>query len=158
MPKLAEFSQIFFLVLIAALLQTCIAKSYNIVNFGAKADGKTDSSSAFAKAWGVACSKSNEASTVLVPPGTFMVNTLEFNGSCKHKMEVQILGNLVAPDSYKSLRNDQAWIGFYYINGLSINGGTIDAKGSSYWSCKKAGKGCPYPARVSSVFPWRSID
>lgn len=152
MPKLAAFSQIFFLVLIAAPLQTCVAKSYNVVDFGAKADGKTDSSSAFVKAWGVACNKADEASTVLIPHGTFLVNTLEFYGSCKHKMEVRILGNLVAPDSYKSLKNDQAWIGFYYVSGLSIVGGSIDAKGSSYWECKRGGGKCPYPARVSSVF------
>lgn len=136
MPKPAAFSQILSLVLITALFQICIAKTYNVLDFGAKADGKTDSSSAFVEAWTTACNNSNEASTVLVPPGTFMVNTVSFNGSCKHQIQLQISGNLVAPDSYKSLNNHEAWIAFNFVSGLSVIGGAIDAKGSSYWSCK----------------------
>ncbi|XP_057778250.1 polygalacturonase-like [Salvia miltiorrhiza] len=145
MPKLATFTKPFFIVLIATLLHTCIAKSYNVVDFGAKANGKTDSSPAFMKAWAAACS-SNEDSTVLVPSGTFMSNSVSFNGTCKKEMRLQILGNIVAP-SYESLSDHQVWIGFYFVSRLSIIGGTIDAKGSSYWSCKRSKKDCPYGAR-----------
>ena len=152
MPKLTVFSHTFFLVLnIATLLQICIAKSYNVVDFGARADGKTDSSASLLKAWVAACS-SDEKSMVVVPQGTFMVNSVTFYGPCKKKMQFQLLGNIVAP-SYESLSNHQAWISFKNVDGLSfIGGGTIDAKGSSYWSCKKQQRGCPYGARVSSNF------
>ncbi|XP_042067158.1 polygalacturonase-like [Salvia splendens] len=129
MPKLAVFSQTFFLVLnIATLLQICIAKSYNVVDFGARADGKTDSSSALLKAWVAACSSGSE-STVLVPQGTFLVDSVSLYGPCKNKMQFQLLGNIVAP-SYESLSNHQSWISFNNVDGLSfIGGGTIDAKG-----------------------------
>lgn len=129
----------------------CIAKNYNVVDFGARADGETDSSSAFIRAWTAACS-SNEESTVYVPPGTFLVNTLSFNGGCKAKIQVKIYGVLVAPKSYKFFRNHQAWIAFYQVSRLSVVGGTIDARGSSFWECRRSKGSCPYGARVNSTF------
>ncbi|XP_047942973.1 polygalacturonase-like [Salvia hispanica] len=149
MPKLAVFSQTFFLVLnIATLLQICTAKSYNVVDFGARANGKTDSSPALLKAWVAACSSASE-STVLIPQG--VVNSVSLYGPCKKKMQFQLLGNIVAP-SYESLSNHQSWISFNNVDGLSfIGGGTINAKGSSYWSCKKQQRGCPYGARSFSL-------
>ncbi|XP_041995687.1 polygalacturonase-like [Salvia splendens] len=151
MPKLAVLSQTFFLVLnIATLLQICIAKSYNVGDFGAMADGKTDSSSALSKAWAAACSSDYE-STVLVPQGMFLVNSVSLYGPCKKKVHLRLLGNIVAP-SYQSLSNHQSWISFNNVDGLSfIGSGTIDAKGSSYWSCKKQQRGCPYGARSFSL-------
>lgn len=138
----------FFIVLIS--MQIGIATSYSVVDFGAIADGKADSTSAFHKVWAAACG-SNTESTVTVPVGTFLVNSLSLNGPCKNKMQLQIFGTVVAPDSYKSLTSNQAWIAFDRVNGLSVvGGGTIDAKGSSYWTCKTSGNNCPYGARVSS--------
>ncbi|KAJ4723883.1 polygalacturonase-like [Melia azedarach] len=32
---------------------------------------------------------------------------------------------------------------------LAYTGGTFDAKGAGYWACRKAGKSCPPPTRVS---------
>lgn len=132
---LAAFFQTIFLVLIATL-QTCIATSYNVVDFGAKADGKTDSSSAFVKAWIAACNSSKQV-TVFVPRGTFLVNSISFNGSCKNEMQLYMSGNIVAPNNYKDFRNHEVWIAFNYVTRLSIFGGTIDARGSSYWLCVK---------------------
>lgn len=154
MPKFAAFSHtLFSLVLIALLLQICIAAHYNVVDFGANADGNTYSTSAFVDAWTAACS-SGKISTVLVPPGRFLVNSMAFNGPCKNRIKLRILGNIVAPNTYKSLSSHEAWIAFYRVNGLSVVGrGAIDANGASYWSCKMGGRDdCPYPARVISTF------
>lgn len=151
MSRLATFSLTIFLVSIA--IKTCIAKPYNVLDFGAAADGKTNSTPAFIKTWAAACS-SNESSTVVVPRGKFFVNSVSFNGPCKNEMKLEFLGTLVAPDDYRSLSNHQAWLGFYRVKRLSIvGGGTIDAKGSSYWACKTGGNyNCPYNARVTSTF------
>lgn len=151
MPK---FAALFSLVLIALLLQICIATPYNVVDFGAKADGNTYSTSAFVEAWTAACNSSKRSTTVLVPQGTFLVDSMTFNGPCKNRIKLRILGNIVAPNNYKSLSSHQAWIAFYRVNRLSVVGrGAIDAKGSSYWSCKMGGRDdCPYPARVISTF------
>ncbi|XP_057778251.1 polygalacturonase-like [Salvia miltiorrhiza] len=146
MPKFPTF----FLALIATL-QTCNAALYNVVDFGAKADGKTDSSSAFLGAWAAACG-SNEEPTVYVPPGTFLVNSISFDGSCKMRMQLKISGVIVAPNDYKSFLSNQAWIEFKYVSGLSIGGGVIDARGSSYWACKRGRDqaNCPFGARSFS--------
>ncbi|KAH6756045.1 Pectin lyase-like superfamily protein [Perilla frutescens var. hirtella] len=147
MAKFAAFFQIFFLVSTAT--QICIATSYNVIDFGARPDGKTDSTSAFTKAWTVACN-SKKKTTVLVPPGRFLVNSITFNGPCKNEIKLRILGTIVAP-SYEYFLSHQAWIEFFAVNRLSIVGGTIDAKGSSYWSCKRGGNNCPFGARSLSL-------
>ncbi|KAH6770440.1 hypothetical protein C2S52_015243 [Perilla frutescens var. hirtella] len=145
MTKLAAFSLRFFLVYIS--MQICIATSYNVVDFGAIPDGKTDSTSAFLKAWTAACNSDDEP-TMLIPSGTFLVNSISFNGPCKNQMKLQISGTIVAPNSYKSFLSHQAWIKFHGVRRLLVVGGTIDAKGSNYWSCKTGGKtNCPYGAR-----------
>ena len=145
-----KLSHTIVLALIATL-HTCNAAFYNVVNFGAKGDGVTDSSSAFLKAWAAPCS-SVEQSTMYVPKGTFLVNSIVFGGACKSKMQLQIIGALVAPYDYKSFLSDQAWIRFEYVNGLSVVGGDIDARGTSYWACKRSGANCPFGARVNSTF------
>lgn len=152
MPMLAAFSHMIFLALIATL-QTCNATLYNVVDFGAKADGETDSSSAFVKAWAAAC-RSDQESIVYVPSGTFMVNSISFDGPCKKKMQLKISGVIVAPNNYKSFLSQQAWIAFNYVSGLNVSGGVIDARGSSYWACKRGRDqaNCPFGARVNSTF------
>ncbi|KAG6390744.1 hypothetical protein SASPL_148489 [Salvia splendens] len=153
MPKL---SHTIVLALIATL-HTCNAAFYNVVNFGAKGDGVTDSSSAFLKAWAAACS-SVEQSTIYVPKGTFLVNSIVFSGACKSKMQLRIYGALVAPYDYKSFLSDQAWITFEYVNGVSVVGGDIDARGSSYWACKKSGANCPFGARSFSFQTCNDVE
>lgn len=150
MAKLAILPPTYFLLSIA--MQICIATSNNVLDFGAVPDGKTDSTSAFARAWTAACN-SNKEFTVVVPRGTFFVNSVSFNGPCKSKIRFRITGNIVAPSDYRFLSNHQVWLKFYRVSRLSIVGGKIDGKGSSYWSCKTGGRrDCPYNARVISTF------
>ncbi|KAG7579289.1 Glycoside hydrolase family 28 [Arabidopsis thaliana x Arabidopsis arenosa] len=87
------------------------ANNYNVVSFGAKPDGRTDSTKAFLGAWPAAC-RSAAAVTVTVPRGSFLLKPVEF-------------------------RQDR----------------TLDARGASFWSCRKSGKSCPVGAR-SMTFNW----
>ncbi|KAK9159396.1 hypothetical protein Syun_005737 [Stephania yunnanensis] len=119
--------------------------SFNVVTFGAKADGKTDSTGAFLKAWTAACNSINPP-RLYVPRGTYLIEKLELRGPCKSTspMTVQIDGTLVAPPDYRQLANSGNWIVFIKISGLSVTGGTIDARGATFWACNK---NCPSGAR-----------
>ncbi|KAK9138990.1 hypothetical protein Sjap_009584 [Stephania japonica] len=119
--------------------------SFDIVKFGAKADGKTDSTGAFLKAWTAACNSLNPP-RLYVPHGTYLIKKLELRGPCKStsSMTVQIDGTLVAPSDYRQLSKSGNWITFIKISGLSVTGGNIDARGAAFWACNKS---CPSGAR-----------
>ncbi|KAH9726630.1 Pectin lyase-like superfamily protein [Citrus sinensis] len=147
MAKLAV-SCILFIFFINTLFQSASA-AYNVINFGAKPDGKSDDTQAFLRAWSSAC-YSNSPATLHVPRGLFLVKSISFNGPCRHRIVFQIDGTIIAPSSYWSLGNSGFWILFYKVNRLSIHGGTIDATGAGYWACRKSGKSCPPPTRSIS--------
>ncbi|XP_064977709.1 polygalacturonase-like [Musa acuminata AAA Group] len=114
---------------------------FDVVKFGAKADGSADSARSFLKAWSYACNSWSPA-TVYVPAGKFLVTQVVFRGPCKNSMiKFLIQGTLVAPSG--SGGSDQ-WIAFSGVDGVSISGGgTIDGGGSRLWACKLAGRSCP---------------
>ncbi|XP_062088653.1 polygalacturonase [Humulus lupulus] len=128
------------------------ANAVNVIRYGAKADGKTDSTKAFLKAWTAACGLAR-ASTMYVPKGRFLLNAIVFRGPCRNRVTVQIDGTLVAPSNYWGLGNSGYWILFIKVNRLSVSGGTIDAKGAAFWACRRSGKRCPVGAR-SITFNW----
>ncbi|KAK9082794.1 hypothetical protein Scep_029265 [Stephania cephalantha] len=115
--------------------------TYNVVDLGAKADGKTDSRAAFLSAWSSACA-SNAAATVLVPSGSYLLTRVVFSGQCKNSVTFQIDGTLVAPTDYGT----ENWITFDGVSGVTILGGTLDGQGAGLWACKNAGKTCPIGA------------
>ncbi|KAK9087870.1 hypothetical protein Syun_030264 [Stephania yunnanensis] len=115
--------------------------TYNVVDLGAKADGKTDSRAAFLSAWSSACA-SNAAATVLVPSGSYLLTRVVFSGQCKNSVTFQIDGTLVAPTDYGT----ENWITFDGVSGVTILGGTLDGQGAALWACKNAGKTCPIGA------------
>lgn len=118
--------------------------SYNVMSYGAKADGKTDSTKAFLKAWASVCRSAASEATMFIPKGRFLVRALEFRGPCRNRIKVQIQGTLLAPSDYKALANSGYWILFIKVNRISVIGGTIDAKGSNFWPCKTSKKAnCP---------------
>lgn len=138
--------------LIWCLLQVCAVAAggtninrVNVVSYGAKADGKTDSTKAFLKAWGWACSS---GATMYVPKGRFLLKAVEFRGPCKNTITVQIDGTLVAPTNYWAMGSSGNWILFVQVNRLAVYGGTLDAKGAAFWACRRSGKSCPVGARV----------
>ncbi|KAK2429707.1 Pectin lyase superfamily protein [Trifolium repens] len=124
------------------LLLVCIAESqpdvtkfFNVKNYGAIADGKTDNSAAFLKAWSDACN-SNGKVTLKIPQGTYMLKQVTFNGPCKGWTIVRIEGVLLAP-SDPFFATDQ-WINFRYVNNLIVSGpGSLDGQGSSAWRVNK---------------------
>ncbi|KAJ4833628.1 hypothetical protein Tsubulata_001244, partial [Turnera subulata] len=122
------------------------AAQYSVVSYGAKPDGKTDSTKAFVAAWAQACASTKPA-TVYVPKGSFLVGQVRFQGPCKNTaVVVRIAGNLIAPSDYRVLGNTGNWLVFNHVNGVTVSGGTLDGQGAGLWSCKASGKGCPYGA------------
>ncbi|KAH6778318.1 Pectin lyase-like superfamily protein [Perilla frutescens var. frutescens] len=135
-------------------LQISPGVAYNVLSYGARGDGKTDSTAAFLRTWKAACSSATPAA-VSVPRGTFLVRSMSFTGPCRNRILFEISGTIVAPDNYNVIGNSQFWILFYKVSRLSIVGGTIDAKGSKFWSCRRRNTHCPAGAR-SIALQWCS--
>nr|GMC80986.1 polygalacturonase-like [Ipomoea batatas] len=145
------FRCIFFLSLfVHLLLVSPSSAAYNVVSYGARGDGKTDSTAAFRRAWVAACGSTRLAS-VYVPRGYFLIRPVSFNGPCRSRMEFRVDGTIVAPDNIYAIGNSQFWILFYKVNRLSVYGGTIDAKGHGFWACRKNGRNCPGGARSLTI-------
>ncbi|GMH29690.1 hypothetical protein Nepgr_031533 [Nepenthes gracilis] len=135
---------IFILFLYPSL--TSAASNYNVADFGAIPDGKTDSSAGFLRAWTAACGSAGR-STISVPTGKFLIRQpVVFTGSqCKSSgVMILIQGSLVAPSDYRVLGESTTWLSFQCVTGVTISGGILDGQGGSLWTCKNSGKGgCP---------------
>ncbi|XP_020245068.1 polygalacturonase-like [Asparagus officinalis] len=117
--------------------------SFNIMDFGAKPNGRTDSGQAFLAAWAKAC-RSRRPASIYVPAGRFLLGQATFEGPCRNsRVSIFIDGTIVAPNGYSSLLK---WMHFVNVNGLEIIGGTLDGRGRALWSCKLAGRRCPIGA------------
>uniref|UniRef100_A0A6J0PD66 Probable polygalacturonase At3g15720 n=1 Tax=Elaeis guineensis var. tenera TaxID=51953 RepID=A0A6J0PD66_ELAGV len=95
---------------------------------------------AFMHAWDAACvgaHSDDDAPTFLVPEGkTFLLSAVSFEGPCSYPIHIQIDGTILAPNETWTLEED-IWIIFQHINGLTINGsGLIDGQGSIWWDCR----------------------
>lgn len=113
---------------------------YNVVSFGAKPDGYTDSTLAFLNAWAKACASPNPAA-IYVPRGRFLLGTTVFKGKCTNKaISITIDGTLVAPSDYRVTGKAGNWLKFDHVDGVSIRGGVLDGQGTSLWNCKNSGK------------------
>ncbi|XP_060171405.1 polygalacturonase-like [Lycium barbarum] len=117
---------------------------YNVQNYGAKSNGKTDSSNAFLSAWSAACA-STSAATIYVPRGSYLIRKAYFRGeTCKsNAITIRIDGTLLAPSDYNVIGKSGNWIKFEKVTGVSIYGGTFDGQGAGLWACKTSGKKCP---------------
>ncbi|XP_047311093.1 polygalacturonase-like [Impatiens glandulifera] len=140
------------------------AASYNYINvvssnYGARGDGRTDSSQAFLKAWGAACS-SAEPSLIYIPDGHFLINSsLTFKGPCKNRINIRILGTLFAPTDFRALAATHSWILFIQVNRITLTGGgTLDAKAAAFWACRRnttsSSSSCPASGARSLTFNW----
>ncbi|PIN25962.1 Polygalacturonase [Handroanthus impetiginosus] len=148
MAKFITFLGKFLIFLIA--VQLCPAAAYNVVSYGARGDGKTDSTAALLRTWRAACNSATPAS-VSIPQGTFLVRSISFTGPCRNRIHFEISGTIVAPDNYNVIGNSEFWILFYRVSRLTVIGGTIDAKGSNLWSCRRGRyNSCPFGARSIS--------
>lgn len=124
---------------------------FDVTKYGAKADGKSDSTQGFMKAWVAACQAGGKA-TFLVPKGTFVTGPLLFEGPCKTSpIYAQIQGTVLGTNDLSQYAEGY-WVGFHRINGLIVNGGgTFDGQGPSVWKyndCKKNPKCTPLPTSI----------
>ncbi|KAL9342845.1 hypothetical protein Peur_063276 [Populus x canadensis] len=142
LPMIPHHITLFFIIFFA-FSPLAKAAQYSVLSYGAKPDGKTDSTKAFAAAWAQACASAQPA-TISVPKGSFSLGQVRFQGPCKNRaILVRIDGTLVAPSDYKVIGNAKNWLMFEHVNGVTVSGGTLDGQGAGLWSCKNSGKGCP---------------
>ncbi|CAA3031723.1 polygalacturonase At1g48100-like [Olea europaea subsp. europaea] len=108
---------------------------FNVLDFGAKGDGRTDDTKAFQDTWTDACKV--EASTVDVPSEyVFLVGPISFSGPyCQHNIVFQLDGTIIAPKGSKQWGSGLLqWLQFTKLVGLTIQGsGTIDGNGEVWW-------------------------
>ncbi|XP_060181784.1 polygalacturonase-like [Lycium barbarum] len=144
MSFLSLLPLLFIIFLFIIKLSLAASTMYNVQKYGAKSNGKTDSSKAFLSAWAAACASTSPA-TIYVPPGKYLVRSAYFYGqTCKSKaITIRIDGTVLAPSDYNVNGNAGNWIKFERVSGVSIYGGTLDGQGSSLWACKNSGKSCP---------------
>ncbi|KAG2714560.1 hypothetical protein I3760_03G033300 [Carya illinoinensis] len=108
---------------------------FNVLDYGAKGDGRVDDTKAFGAAWAAACKV--EASTVVVPSGSvFLVAPITFSGAtCQSNIVFQLDGKIIAPTSSKPWGSGLLqWLEFTKLKGITIKGkGIIDGQGSVWW-------------------------
>ncbi|KAK8999081.1 hypothetical protein V6N11_070259 [Hibiscus sabdariffa] len=140
--------------LILGINSTSAMTKFNVLNFGANPNGRTDSTDGFLKAWNAACG-SADSSFIYVPKGRYLVGSLEFKGKCRSpEIIIRIDGSIVAPLDYGVLGKSANWFSFEGVTGVSITGaGAFDAKGPSLWACKAShSNSCPTGATVCFFF------
>ncbi|KAJ4958267.1 hypothetical protein NE237_025378 [Protea cynaroides] len=110
------------------------ATVFDVKNYDAKADGKTEIRKAVISAWNDACA-SVQPSTVLISEGTYLLGPVVLKRPCKtSSIEFQVQGLVKAPPDPAAFKTD-GWIVFQYINGLTVlGGGTIDGQGQKAWT------------------------
>ncbi|XP_057470534.1 polygalacturonase-like [Actinidia eriantha] len=136
------YSTLLFTLFCQSTIATAL--TYNVVNLGAKGDGKTDSTKYFLSAWASACASTSPA-TIYVPKGNYLLTKADFHGeNCKNDaIAIHIDGTLMAPSDYNAIGNGGNWIKFESVSGVSIYGGVLDGRGTSLWACKASSKACP---------------
>ncbi|XP_022971171.1 polygalacturonase At1g48100-like isoform X2 [Cucurbita maxima] len=111
------------------------SSTFNVLDFGARGDGKTDDTKAFQDTWTATCKVT--ASTFIVPSKyVFLVGPISFSGPyCQPNIVFQLDGKIIAPTDFKVWgRGLFQWLQFTKLMGLNIQGnGTIDGRGSVWW-------------------------
>ncbi|GAV65226.1 Glyco_hydro_28 domain-containing protein, partial [Cephalotus follicularis] len=105
---------------------------FNVMDFGAVADAKTDNGMAFVEAWNQACNWEGTA-RVVVPQGTYLVSYAVFQGPCRGPTTFQLNGVIKATSGLSSI-NGVSWITFQYLKDFMLVGpGTFDGQGETAW-------------------------
>ncbi|RDX89483.1 putative polygalacturonase, partial [Mucuna pruriens] len=111
---------------------------FNVIDYGARGDGKCDDSQAFLSAWQDTCGTQGTP-TLVIPSGRiFLVRNIKLNGTCMAtSIHIQLQGTIVAPAKDAWVGDNSTWILISQVNGLIINGtgGLINGYGSTWWEC-----------------------
>ncbi|XP_064957905.1 exopolygalacturonase-like [Musa acuminata AAA Group] len=112
--------------------------TFDVKDFGAKANGMSDDSKAFLAAWDAACKSSGKVK-ILVPSGTYLLNPVKFSGPCRDTDILQ--GTLKATTDLNKFGNGEGWVQFGRVDGLTVTGGgTFDGQGAVTWPYNKCPK------------------
>ncbi|KAL8227485.1 hypothetical protein R6Q57_015069 [Mikania cordata] len=108
---------------------------FNILSFGAKANGVSDDSKKLMAAWKAAC---KVGGGILKIPSNhkFLIKPVTFQGPCTGHVVLQIDGTLLAPSNVRSWSKSNLfqWINFKWAHNITIQGsGTIDGQGYNWW-------------------------
>ncbi|KAG6577490.1 Exopolygalacturonase, partial [Cucurbita argyrosperma subsp. sororia] len=123
---------VIFIILLSIPKCYSQSKEFNIIQFGATADGKTESTKALSEAWREACGH-NGHGVVLVPAGRFLILPLVLEGPCKVSIGLLIHGELLAPVS-KNFATGGYWLSISKVDNLFVDGsGSLNGGGSSAW-------------------------
>ncbi|XVF62543.1 hypothetical protein PTKIN_Ptkin09bG0016400 [Pterospermum kingtungense] len=112
-------------------------KVFNVLDYGAKADGNTDCSINFIRAFRAACNFNGDAMMV-IPDGEFLIGPVVFSGPCFNPspLIIQANGNVKAQPDISRFRGAVGtdWINFQSIDGLILSGhGTFHGQGAEAW-------------------------
>ncbi|KAK4254717.1 hypothetical protein QN277_010057 [Acacia crassicarpa] len=131
--------------------------TFNVVSFGAHPFGEYDSTHAFLAAWSQACRSPHPAS-IYVPPGEFRLGHVRFRGQCRNNdISITIDGKLVPSNDFQSI-DDEYWLLFEFVDGVSIHGGVLDGRGARLWDCKNFGGTCPQGATTLGFSKSKNIE
>ena len=100
--------------------------AYNMVDLGARGDGRTDNTKAFLDAWVMTCGLASPT-TIYVPPGRYLLRNEVFHGCNNHAITFKIHATLLAPFDYLVTGDAPKWLGFQDIIDVSIIGGVLDS-------------------------------
>ncbi|XP_068641877.1 probable polygalacturonase At3g15720 [Aristolochia californica] len=136
---------------------------FDVTAYGAVGDANTDDSPAFVKAWSAACGASG-ASTLIIPSQkTFRLKPLELTGKCTAStIQIQIDGNLVAPNTREAFGQASKWILIHSVDSLTITGsGQLDGQGAIWWpkNCfHRKLQGCPVDFSRPTLLSFESCN
>ncbi|KAL1539342.1 galacturonan 1,4-alpha-galacturonidase [Salvia divinorum] len=126
---------------------------FNILSFGARANGVSDDSKALLKAWKSACNVTG--GIVEIPVGLeFLIKPLTLQGPCRPNLVLQIDGTLLAPSKIWSSPKSSLyqWMNFKWLQNFTIKGvGTVDGQGSNWWASSQPNQ--KKPKRIPGIKP-----
>ncbi|KAI5054683.1 hypothetical protein GOP47_0029828 [Adiantum capillus-veneris] len=114
-------------------------KIFDVMDFGAKADGIEDDTPAFNATWAAACA-SNVSHAILlhIPEGKrFLLFPHSFKGPCQSPITFKVEGHIIAPRNLEAWTSKQQyWLEFKSMYNFTISGnGTFNGHGKTWWSC-----------------------
>ncbi|KAF8704831.1 hypothetical protein HU200_031069 [Digitaria exilis] len=109
---------------------------YNVLDFHAAGDGKTDDAKAFLATWNAACSDGGNEPVMAIPRGrAFLLSQVSFDGPCKSPIKIKLDGKIVAPNVIWTKKQGNL-LTFFDVDHLTLDGnGEIDGQGPIWWDC-----------------------